>query len=128
MAGVRQLALRRVSGPCSTTRASSASSRSGEASSGLMSISLIHGCSTTSWLKRTRDLFQSAEIDRLAAANALESRDRSCVCSIMRRASVVLSGGSASARSLNTSTSWPPVPNSSTGPNCASRLLPMISS
>ena len=36
----------------------------------------------------------------------------------MRRASVVLSGGKARARSLNTSTNWPPVPNSSTGPNC----------
>ena len=50
------------------------------------------------------------------------------VCSIIRRASVVFSGGRASARSLKTSTSWPPVPNSSTGPNCGSRLLPTISS
>ncbi len=41
------------------------------------------------------------------------------VCSIKRRASVVLSGGSDSARSLKTSTNCPPVPNSSTGPNCA---------
>ena len=50
------------------------------------------------------------------------------VCSIIRRASVVLSGGSASARSLNTSTSCPPSPKSSTGPNCGSGALPMISS
>src|ERR1035441_4807252 len=46
----------------------------------------------------------------------------------MRRASVVLSGGRLSERSLKTSTNWPPVPNSSTGPNWASRLLPTISS
>ena len=38
----------------------------------------------------------------------------------MRRASVVLSGGRPSARSLKTSTSWPPEPKSSTGPNCGS--------
>ena len=50
------------------------------------------------------------------------------VCSIKRRASVVLSGGSASARSLKTSTNCPPAPNNSTGPNCGSMLLPRISS
>ena len=37
-----------------------------------------------------------------------------------RRASVVLSGGSPSARSLKTSTNVPPVPKSRTGPNCTS--------
>ena len=46
----------------------------------------------------------------------------------MRRASVVFSGGSARARSLKTSTMRPPAPNSSTGPNCGSMLLPRISS
>jgi hypothetical protein len=40
----------------------------------------------------------------------------------MRRASVVLSGGKPNALSLNTSTSVPPVPKSSTGPNCGSGL------
>ena len=92
-----------------------------------MSISLIHGCSTTSWLKRTSNSFERGEINRLASAHSLQ-RGEILVCSIMRRASVVLSGGSASARSLKTSTSWPPVPNSSTGPNCGSMLLPRISS
>src|ERR1035441_9355573 len=38
---------------CTTTRASSATNCSGVASSGLMSISLIHGCSITNWLNRT---------------------------------------------------------------------------
>ena len=50
------------------------------------------------------------------------------VRSIMRRARVALSGGRPRARSLKTSTNWPPVPNNSTGPNCGSMLLPMISS
>ena len=39
---------------------------------------------------------------------------------------VVVSGGRPNARSWYTSTSWPPVPNSNTGPNCASMLLPRI--
>ena len=39
------------------------------------------------------------------------------VCSIILRARVVFSGGKAKARSLNTSTNCPPMPNNSTGPN-----------
>ena len=108
-------------------RASSATVRSAEASIGLMSISLIHGCSTISWLNRTRMPARLAtSIGRRPGTplNALQIR----VCSIIRSASVVLSGGSASARSQYTSTRWPPDPNSTTGPNCASTLLPTISS
>ena len=37
-----------------------------------MSISLIHGCSITSWLKRTMMLRRAGDIDRLAPADALE--------------------------------------------------------
>ena len=92
-----------------------------------MSISLIHGCSTTSWLKRTSSSSSAARSTGLRPRTPF-SAVKILVCSIMRRARVVFSGGSASARSLNTSTSCPPVPNSSTGPNCGSRLLPMISS
>ena len=46
--------------------------RSAETSSGLMSISAIHGCSTTSWLKRTSSCSSAAMFDGLAAAHALE--------------------------------------------------------
>src|SRR5215203_5603980 len=48
-----------VSGSCRTIRASRAIRRSGEARSGLMSSSLIQGCSTTSWLVRTQRLEDS---------------------------------------------------------------------
>ena len=64
--------LRVTSGPCTTTRASSAIRPSGEASSGLMSISLIQRCSTTSWLKRTSSCFERGQVHRLAAAHALQ--------------------------------------------------------
>ena len=54
------------------TRASSARSRSGDASKGLMSISLIPRCSTTRWLNRTRSCSSAAQVHRRAAAHALE--------------------------------------------------------
>ena len=47
-----------------TTRASSAMSRSGEASSGLMSISAIQGCSTTSSDEADEELFEGGHVDR----------------------------------------------------------------
>ena len=47
-------------------------SRSGEASSGLISISLIQRCSTTSWLNRTISCSSAAKSTRLAPAHALE--------------------------------------------------------
>ena len=50
------------------------------------------------------------------------------VSAMVRRASVMLRGGSASVRSRNTSTSSPPVPNSNTGPSWGSIELPRISS
>ena len=56
----------------STTRASRAMSRSGEASSGLMSISLIQRCSTTSWLKRTRSCSRASTSIGLATADPAE--------------------------------------------------------
>ena len=112
---------------CSTTRASSAMIRSGDASSGLMSISAIRGCSATSSLKRTRSAASTSRSIGLRPRTP-RSAVAIVVCSISRLASVVLSGGSASARSRKTSTSWPPIPNRRTGPNCGSGLLPTISS
>ena len=47
---------------------------SGETSSGLMSISAIHGCSTTSWLKRTSNCSSAAMFAGCASANALRAR------------------------------------------------------
>ena len=56
------------------TRASSARSRSGEASSGLMSSSAMAGCSTTSSLKRTMSCSRAAMSMLAPAAHALEGR------------------------------------------------------
>ena len=61
-----------TSGPCTTTRASSAIRPSGDASSGLISISLIQRCSATSALKRTIRYFECGKIHRPAAAHAFE--------------------------------------------------------
>ena len=87
---------RRVAGRCSTTRASSASRPSADASSGLMSISRIRGCSTTRSAEAHQQL-RRARPDRPRAppADAHERRDRCASRSISRRASVVFSGGSA---------------------------------
>src|SRR5215217_6515505 len=116
-----------VSGSCRTIRASRAIRRSGEARSGLMSSSLIQGCSTTSWLVRTSSLSREpTSTGALPLTPPSASKIR--VLSIIRLASVVVSGGRARARSLYTSTSEPPDPKSRTGPNCGSRLLPTISS
>ncbi len=61
-----------MSGPWTITRASSASSRSGEASNGLMSISLIHRCSTTRLAEPNQKLLERGQVHRRAAAHALE--------------------------------------------------------
>ena len=110
-----------------TTRASRAMTRSGEASSGLMSISAMRGCSATSSLKRTSSAASTSLSIGLRPRTPLSTWEI-VVSPIRCLARVVLSGGRASARSLKTSTSWPPIPNSSTGPNCGSGLLPTISS
>ena len=69
-----QVARRRCSDSCTITRASSASSRSGEASSGLMSISLIHVLLDDELAEADQELLERRQIDRLAAADALERR------------------------------------------------------
>ena len=74
--GLRQLlGLRRRS--CTTMRASSASNCSGVASRGLMSISLIQGCSSTSWLKRTSNPSSAVRLTGFAAAHSLQSGEDS---------------------------------------------------
>ena len=73
--GRRQSRPRRRSAPCSTTRASSAISRSGDASSGLMSISLIQRCSTTSWLKRTSSCSSAARSTGARPRTPLQRRE-----------------------------------------------------
>ena len=104
----RQLVLGARSASCSTTRASSAISRSARGQQRI-DVDLLDPALLDDQLAEAhQQLLQRGQVDRLAAAHALERLVRSCVCSIMRRASVVLSGGSASARSLKTSTSWPP--------------------
>ena len=55
-------------------RASSATRRSGEASIGLMSISLIQRCSTTSWLKRTIICSSSTRSTALRPRTPLSAR------------------------------------------------------
>ena len=55
-----------------TTRASSAMIRSGEASSGLMSISAIRGCSATSSLNRTRSAASASLSTGSPSAHAVE--------------------------------------------------------
>src|SRR5664280_817857 len=95
-----------MSRPWTTTRASNARMRSGEASSGLMSISLIHGCSTTSWLKRTSRSSNAARSTGLRPRTPFSAL-RILVCSIMRRARVEFKGGRARPRSSKTSTNCP---------------------
>ena len=63
------------------------SARRGEASSGLMSISLIQRCSTTSWLKRTSSC-SSAARSTGARPRTPFSAVKIRVCSIIRRARV----------------------------------------
>ena len=58
--GPGQLVARRRPGRGRSPGRRAPASRSGEASNGLMSISLIQGCSTTSWLKRTRSCSSAA--------------------------------------------------------------------
>ena len=61
-----------ISEGCSTTLASSATIRSADASSGLMSISLIRGCSTTSWLNRTSNSSSAPRSTGAASAHSLQ--------------------------------------------------------
>ena len=92
-----------------------------------MSISAMRRCSATSSEKRTSSSSSAAvSIGRrprtpLNASEMLRPP-------IMRRASVVFSGGRPSERSFKISTSWPPAPNRSTGPNWASVDEPRMSS
>ena len=65
-------------------------------------------------------MFQRRNIHRVCGPGHPLALLKIRVCSINRRASVVFSGGKARARSWKTSTSCPPAPNKSTGPNCGS--------
>ncbi len=117
----------RSSAGCRTTRASRAIRFPAEASSGLMSISRMARCSTTNWLNCTTSSSRALRSTGLRPRTPCRAR-KMLVRSIMRRASVELSGGRPNARSRNTSTSWPPHPNRITGPSWESMLLPRISS
>ena len=70
-----------------------------EASSGLMSISRIQFCSSTSWLNRTRRRSSAPQCLRVCGHARLSVPWKSVLCSMNRRARVVFSGGKASARS-----------------------------
>ena len=126
--GPGQLVLGRPPGRAAITRASSASRPSGEASSGLMSISLIQRLLDDQLAEAHQELLERREVDRLAAAHALAAPCRSGSAPSSAGPASCSAAAGPSARSLKTSTSWPPVPKSSTGPNCGSRLLPTISS
>ena len=67
--------------------------------SGLMSISLIQACSATIWLNWTSSCSRRRQVYRRDARASPRSAEKIRVCSIIRRARVVLSGGRASARS-----------------------------
>ena len=117
-----------TSGPCSTTRASSAISPSRRREQRVDVDLLDPRLLDDELAEPHQQLLQRGEVHRLAAAHALAGRCRSSSAPSSAGRACALSGGRPRARSLNTSTSCPPVPNSSTGPNCGSMLLPTISS
>ena len=108
-------------------RASSATTPSASASSGLMSIATMQG-------KSTIICERPFNAETIAARSAgLRSRKPASrrpmrVRSIRSPASTSSSGGSAIAVSSMSSTATPPAPNRITGPKIGSRLTPRISS
>ena len=90
-----------------------------------MSISLIQCCSTTRWLNRTRSCSRAA---RSTGRRPRTPSQGGVDLGLLHHAAGErgVQRGQARARSLKTSTSWPPVPKRRTGPNWGSRLLPMM--
>ena len=127
--GDRQMpvALRLAGGARTAMRASTASTPSGPANSGLMSSSAISGNS------QTRSETRISTFDTASRSTAGRSRNASSssatrVRSIRRLARMSLSGGRATALSFKTSTMVPPAPNTRVGPKTGSRLAPTSSS
>ena len=108
-------------------RASTATTPSGLAITGFMSISTMVGSSQA--ISDTRSsISRSAASSTAGAPRVAFSRRAARVREIRRATRKSFSGGSATSRSRNTSTSVPPRPKLTTGPNTSSRTMPIISS
>ena len=118
--GARQVCYPRLPRHAATIRASRASNAPGDASSGLMSISLIRRLLDDKLAEAHQNLFKCGHIHGSAPANTLQRLETLAFAPSAAAPTWYSSGGRASARSRYTSTSCPPEPNRITGPNCAS--------